>query len=69
MIPRKMAPKFGSFSVFDGITQELLYMVDTGRIANYRKAVAILKSQIIGSQQTDITTEHTAHIHTIAVRI
>ena len=42
-------------------------MIDTGRITHYRKTIAILKSQIIGSQQSDITTEHTAHIHTIAV--
>ena len=50
-----------------GITQEQLYMVDTRRVANYRQAVAVLQTEIIGSQQTDITTKHSAHIHAIGI--
>ncbi len=42
-------------------------MVDTRRVANYRQSVAVLQTEVTCSQQTDITTKHSAHIHAIGI--
>ena len=51
----------------NGISQELLYMVDTRRIAHHGQTVAVLQTEVIGSQQTDITTQHSAHVDAIGI--
>ena len=42
-------------------------MVDARRVAHHRQSVAILQTEVVGSQQSDITTQHSAHIHAIGI--
>ena len=49
------------------ISQELLYVIERLRLAHHRESVAILQTQVVGSQQLDITTRDATDVHTIDV--